>query len=61
VPSKTASNAVRLNCWSTSTRLHDCYRAHGFERDRTCGAAGHMSEALFQRRITGEEGVSDKQ
>ncbi|QNE20190.1 GNAT family N-acetyltransferase [Kribbella qitaiheensis] len=41
---------VRLNCWSTNTRLHDYYIAHSFEHVRTCNIAGRMSGALFQRR-----------
>ncbi|WP_328990045.1 GNAT family N-acetyltransferase [Kribbella sp. NBC_01245] len=39
---------VRLNCWSTNTRLHDYYLAHGFEYVRTCNIPGRMSGALFQ-------------
>jgi GNAT superfamily N-acetyltransferase len=42
---------VRLNCWSTNTRLHAYYIAHGFEHVRTCHVAGRMSGALFQREV----------
>jgi GNAT superfamily N-acetyltransferase len=43
---------VRLNCWSTNTKLHDYYRAHGFEHVRTCNVPGRMSGALFERNLT---------
>jgi GNAT superfamily N-acetyltransferase len=42
---------VRLNCWSTNTRLHAYYIAHGFEHVRTCDVPGRMSGALFQRKV----------
>lgn len=42
---------LRLNCWTTNTRLHDYYRAQGFELVRIADVAGRMSGALFQRRL----------
>lgn len=42
---------VRLNCWSTNTKLHSYYVQHGFEHVRTCHVQGRMSGALFQRRV----------
>ncbi|MFI5710713.1 GNAT family N-acetyltransferase [Kribbella sp. NPDC051620] len=46
---------VRLNCWSTNTRLHEYYIAHGFEHVRTCNIPGRMSGALFQRSTQADE------
>jgi GNAT superfamily N-acetyltransferase len=40
---------MRLNCWTTNTRLHAYYQAHGFEHVRTTYVPGRMSGALFQR------------
>jgi GNAT superfamily N-acetyltransferase len=42
---------VRLNCWSTNTKLHEYYIAHGFHHVRTSDVAGRMSGALFQQKI----------
>ncbi len=42
---------VRLNCWSTNTKLHEYYIDHGFEHVRTCDVPGRMSGALFQRKL----------
>ncbi len=42
---------VRLNCWSTNTRLHAYYRSQGFKHVRTVDIRGRMSGALFQRRL----------
>jgi GNAT superfamily N-acetyltransferase len=46
---------VRLNCWSTNTRLHAYYIAHGFEHVRTSDVAGRMSGALFQRHLSSQD------
>jgi GNAT superfamily N-acetyltransferase len=43
---------IRLNCWSTNTKLHQYYIEHGFTHVRTCNIPGRMSGALFQREIT---------
>lgn len=40
---------VRLNCWTTNTRLHAYYEANGYEHVRTVDVPGRMSGALFQR------------
>ncbi|MEQ4206293.1 GNAT family N-acetyltransferase [Actinopolymorpha sp. B9G3] len=42
---------IRLNCWTTNTRLHAYYEAHGFEHVRTVDIPGRMSGALFQRAL----------
>jgi hypothetical protein len=42
---------IRLNCWSTNTRLHAYYIAHGFKHVRTADVPGRMSGALFQREV----------
>jgi len=42
---------VRLNCWSTNTRLHEYYLRHGFQHVRTCDIPGRMSGALFQKDL----------
>jgi GNAT superfamily N-acetyltransferase len=42
---------IRLNCWSTNTRLHQYYITHGFEHMRTTDVRGRMSGALFQRAV----------
>ncbi|MEV6287119.1 GNAT family N-acetyltransferase [Kribbella sp. NPDC051770] len=42
---------IRLNCWSTNTRLHAYYARHGFEHVRTVDVPGRMSGALFQLRL----------
>ncbi|GAA3597849.1 GNAT family N-acetyltransferase [Kribbella ginsengisoli] len=42
---------LRLNCWSTNTRLHDYYKAHGFQHVRTCNIPGRMSGAAFQKDL----------
>ncbi|MEQ4209889.1 GNAT family N-acetyltransferase [Actinopolymorpha sp. B9G3] len=42
---------IRLNCWTTNTRLHAYYEAHGFEHVRTVDIPGRMSGALFQRSV----------
>ncbi|MEU4390604.1 GNAT family N-acetyltransferase [Kribbella sp. NPDC023855] len=43
---------VRLNCWSTNTKLHKYYIDRGFSHVRTCNIPGRMSGALFQRSLT---------
>jgi GNAT superfamily N-acetyltransferase len=48
---------VRLNCWSTNTKLHDYYIAQGFEYVRTCAIPGRMSGALFQREISEDSSI----
>lgn len=42
---------IRLNCWSTNTRLHDYYKALGFRHVRTVNIPGRMSGALFERDL----------
>jgi len=42
---------LRLNCWSTNTRLHDYYRALDFQHVRTVDVPGRMSGALFERDL----------
>lgn len=42
---------IRLNCWSTNTRLHEYYIGQGFEHVRTCNVPRRMSGALFQRSL----------
>ncbi|HYU83619.1 MAG TPA: GNAT family N-acetyltransferase [Kribbellaceae bacterium] len=43
---------LRLNCWSTNTRLHAYYVALGFRHVRTVDVPGRMSGALFKRDLT---------
>lgn len=43
---------MRLNCWSTNTKLHQYYVNHGFIHVRTCDVPGRMSGALFQRDLS---------
>lgn len=45
------SRWIRLNCWSTNTKLHKYYIEHGFEYVCTHNIPGRMSGALFQRRL----------
>lgn len=49
---------LRLNCWTTNTRLHDYYRAHGFEYVRTSDRTDRMSGALFQRAVSSDRGLA---
>jgi GNAT superfamily N-acetyltransferase len=42
---------VRMNVWSTNTKLHGYYLKRGYEHVRTCHVPGRMSCALFQKRI----------
>jgi GNAT superfamily N-acetyltransferase len=42
---------VRLNCWSSNTRLHECYLERGFQYVRTSDVAGRISGALFQKDL----------
>ncbi|TCO45544.1 putative N-acetyltransferase YhbS [Kribbella antiqua] len=42
---------VRMNVWSTNTKLHDYYLKRGYDHIRTCQVPGRMSGALFQKRI----------
>jgi GNAT superfamily N-acetyltransferase len=46
---KDGNRWIRLNYWSTNTKLHDYYVAHGFEHLRTCNVVGRMSGTLFQK------------
>ncbi|MFC9689539.1 GNAT family N-acetyltransferase [Kribbella sp. NPDC056951] len=43
---------LRLNCWSTNTRLHGYYRAHGYMHVRTCDVPGRPSGALFEKDLS---------
>lgn len=43
---------LRLNVWSTNTRLHAYYEALGFRHVRTVDKPGRMSGALFERDLT---------
>jgi GNAT superfamily N-acetyltransferase len=43
---------LRVNCWSTNTRLHAYYKALGFRHVRTVDVPGRMSGALFERDLT---------
>jgi GNAT superfamily N-acetyltransferase len=51
---------MRLNCWSTNTRLHQYYIKHGFMHVRTCDVHGRMSGALFQRDLGSQSAVTSK-
>jgi GNAT superfamily N-acetyltransferase len=43
---------IRVDLWTTNTRLHDYYRRHGFESCGFCQTiADYPSAALFQKRI----------
>ncbi|WP_405062254.1 GNAT family N-acetyltransferase [Kribbella sp. NBC_01505] len=44
---------LRLNCWTTNTRLHDYYRAHGYKHVRTCDVPTRPSGALFEKDLLG--------
>lgn len=50
---------LRLNCWTTNTRLHAYYRAHGFAHVRTVAAPGRMSGALFERDLLAPDPPDD--
>lgn len=40
---------VRVDVWTTNTKLHDYYRRQGFEYCRQCPIPGFPSAALFQK------------
>ena len=40
---------LRLDAWRTNSKLHDYYKAQGFEHLRTVAPPGRNSGALFQR------------
>lgn len=42
---------IRLNCWTTNTRLHEYYVSQGFDHVRTVNIPGRMSGALFQHAL----------
>lgn len=42
---------LRLNCWSTNTKLHAYYESIGFRHVRTVDVPGRMSGALFEREL----------
>ncbi len=42
---------LRLNCWTTNTRLHEYYKALGFRHASTVDVPGRMSGALFERPL----------
>ncbi len=42
---------IRLNCWTSNTKLHEYYISQCFEHVRTVDLPGRMSGALFQRPV----------
>jgi GNAT superfamily N-acetyltransferase len=50
---------VRVDVWTTNTRLHDYYHAQGFERCGRSPIAGYPSAALFQKSVDEIRAIGD--